>query len=305
MGYSVNINFIIYSYRYNDDSGGTLVLHKLCHLLNQNGYRAFLWPNYKPIFDKNNITKSIVKFLKYFRKSIHRKFATNKFWNTPIASYKDLEDDNTVVIYAELVDGNPLKATNVVRWLLHKPGFHSGSVNYGQNELIFFYLQAYIENLSNIDINNLLYIPNNREDTYVQTNFSAREGTCYILRKGKNRKIIHELGNSILIDGKSHHEIAQIFNNVEYCISYDTYTMYSMYASMCGCKSVVIPEEGISKEKWLPEEEKRYGIAYGFDDVENAVNSRDMLFGRIQNEHEITLWQINSFVNKCSKNFDK
>jgi hypothetical protein len=296
-----NINFIIYTHRYNDDTGGIVVLHKLCHLLNELGFKAYLWPSYRPIFNNRIPFKSVRKILKYYRKEFHRSFSTNSNWNTPIASKTHLKD--SIVIYPEVVDGNPLKAKNVVRWLLHKPGFHSGSVNYGKNELIFFYLKAYIENLSNIDINNLLYIPNNREDTYVQTNFGAREGSCYILRKGKNRKIVHELGNSILIDGKSHHEIAQIFNNVEYCISYDTYTMYSMYASMCGCKSVVVPEDGISKEEWLPDEEKRYGIAYGFDDLKTFDLSRKLLFERFEQEKLQTSIQINNFVIKCEEYF--
>lgn len=297
--YCININFIIYAYRYHDDSGGIVVLHKLCHLLNQNGYKAFLWPNYKPIFDENNIVKSIFQFLKYFRKSIHRKFTTNKLWNTPIASSKDLKNDNSVVIYAEIVDGNPLKAKNVVRWLLHKPGFHTGSVNYDKNELIFFYLKSYVDNLKNVNMKNELYIPNNREETYFDKKLDNRKGSCYILRKGKNRQIVHDLNNSILIDGKSHQEIAKIFNETKMCISYDMYTMYSVYAAMCNCVSIVVPEEGVSEEEWLPDPKTRYGIAYGFDRTEESKNTRQKLLARINEESETLNASLTHFVNEC------
>lgn len=299
----MNINFIVYAYRYHDDSGGIVVLHKLCHLLNQNGYKASLWPNYKPIFDKENIVKSIFQFLKYFRKSVHRKFATNKLWNTPIASYKDLQDENSIVIYAELVDGNPLNAKNVVRWLLHKPGFHSNKINYSKNELVFYYLKSYVDNLTNINMKNELYIANNREETYFDKKLDNREGTCYILRKGKDRKIVHDLNNSILIDGKSHQEIAEIFNRTEMCISYDTYTMYSVYAAMCGCISVVVPEEGVLEEEWLPDPKTRYGIAYGFDKIEESKKTQQKLLERMEEESKTLAISLSYFVDECSKVF--
>ncbi len=294
--------FIIYTYRYNDDIGGIVVQHKLCHLLNELGQQAYLWPNYKPIYTKQNPIKSILAFLKYFRKSIHRKYAVNPLWNTPVADYKDLE--NAIVIYAEIVEGNPLQAKNVVRWLLHKPGFHSQKIKFGINELYFFYLKAYTENLSFVvDEENLLFLPNNREETYHQTNFRERKGSCYILRKGKGREIIHDLSNSILIDGKSHQEIAKIFNEVTYCISYDTYTMYSMYAAMCGCISVVIPENNISKEEWLPEPERRYGIAYGFNDIPEAIETQKLLFPLFKSEKVETNHAIDNFILKCNSYF--
>lgn len=299
----MDINFIVYAYRYHDDAGGIVVLHKLCHLLNKNGYKASLWPNYKPIFDKSKFMKSIFKFLKYFRKSIHRKFATNKLWDTPISCYKDLQNENTVVIYAELVDGNPLNAKNVVRWLLHKPGFHSNKINYSKNELVFYYLKSYIDNLTNINMKNELYIANNREETYYDKKLDSREGTCYILRKGKDRQIIHNVKDSILIDGKSHQEIAEIFNRTKMCISYDTYTMYSVYAAMCGCISVVVPDKGILEEEWLPDSKKRYGLAYGFENIETSKQTQKLLLERMKDEEKNIKISLLYFVDECFKVF--
>jgi len=295
-------NFIIYTYRYNDDIGGIVVQHKLCHLLNQHGQKALLWPDYKSLFDRRNPLKSGLAFLKYFRKSLHKKFTVNPLWDTPVARYKDL--DNAIVVYAEIVEGNPLKAKNVVRWLLHKPGFHTNKINYGTDEVYFFYLKAYIENISfDVDTNNVLYIPNNREETYYQTNFGKRQGSCYIVRKGKGRPIVHDLTDSILIDGKSHQEIAQIFNQVEYCYSYDTYTMYSMYAAMCGCISIVIPEDNVSRDEWLPEAERGYGIAYGMDDIPYAKKTLPLLQSLLSEAETQTTIEIEHFIETCLKTF--
>lgn len=299
---SNDTTFIIYAFSYNDDSGGTVVLHKLCHLLNEEGFNAKLWMNYKPLFDITNPVSSIFKYLKYLKKRITRPFNINTKWNTPIARKEDLTE-KSVVIYPEIVDGNPLKAQNVVRWLLHKPGFHNGVVNYGPSDLIFLYLKAYAENCKNLDLDNMLYIPNNREDVYYQKNFGNREGTCYILRKGKNREIQHDLKNSICIDGKTHKEIAEIFNKVEFCISYDTYTMYSLYAALCGCISVVLPENDVSKEEWSPDGLFSLGIAYGFNDLENAKKTRSLLLDKISKENEEVIQQVHFFANKVNKYF--
>ena len=299
------MKIIIYSFAYNDDSGGTVVLQKLCHLLNENGYNAALWPMKKPVFYKEKPISSLYKFLIYFKKKIRGRFrfARRKDWNTPIATWSDLNDEN-VVIYPEVTDGNPLRMKNVVRWLLHIPGYYTGRVEYGKDDLIFYYAKAYLNGFKELDSSYELYIPNYREDTYYQKNFGKREGSCYILRKGKNKKIVHDLTNSILIDGKSHQEIAEIFNKVEYCISYDAYTMYSIYAVMCGCKSVIIPDEGISKEEWQPDEKQRYGLAYGFDDLEYAQKTRDLLLKQIKIENEKVPKALENFINKCRIKFN-
>lgn len=126
---STKPNFIIYAPAYKDDSGGIIVLHKLCHLLNELGHQAYLWPNQFGV--RPTLWKKIKRSLKKFP------YHTNSEYNTPIAN-KSLFHENSIVVYSEVDYGNPLAAKNVVRWLLHKPGFHTGVINYGKNELTFF-----------------------------------------------------------------------------------------------------------------------------------------------------------------------
>lgn len=295
-------NYIIFTCSYDDNNGGVVVLHQLCDLLNKCGEKAFIWNCHKPIFSTKHIFKTILKYMKYFRKNLKYGFKTNPLLDTPVATKHDLM--NSIVIYAEVVDGNPLNAKHVIRWLLHKPGFNSaGRINYGNDELFFFYLKAYDDARFNKDGDNLLHIENTRSNIYKPLNNSIRKGTCYILRKGKNREIVHDTKNSILIDGKSHEEIAEIFNSVEYCISYDTYTMYSVYAVMCGCISIIVPEKGVSKKEWQPNEEDCYGLAYGFDDIEYALNTRELLLNKLQNMEYDSLENVKVFINKSKDYF--
>jgi hypothetical protein len=78
-------------------------------------------------------------------------------------------------------------------------------------------------------------------------------------------------------------DYVNVFNIYEYFYSYDPCTFYSVIAAMCGCISVVVKVEGLSKEDWLnilaPIEylketgEQLYGIAYGEEEIEFAKNT--------------------------------
>jgi len=297
------MKFIIVTRGYDDDSGGIVVLHQLCDRLNKLGYEAYLWPFFKPPLDFSNPFKAAYLFFRYFRKNIKYRFKKNPKLNTPTASYEDLED--SVIVYPEVMVGNPLQAQKVVRWLLHKPGFNNGGkIEFGKDDLFFYYDKAFDDSRFNVHPDNHLHIVSQRSDVYKVTNHGKREGTCYLLRKGSKRKIVHELNGSILVDGLSHEDTAQVFNEAEYCISYDTYTMYNVYAAMCGCIPIIIPEEGVSKEQWQPVEEGRYGMAYGFDDIEYAKQTRPLLLNYLKKQECESNESVNRFVEKCKEYFD-
>lgn len=297
--YSLN-KFIIFSPGYDDHSGGSVVLHQLCDRLNRLGYQALLWPLFKPIIDTERPFRSMYLFFRYFRKKLKYGYGLNPNLNTPIATYQDLI--GSIVIYPEITVGNPLRAEWVVRWLLHKPGFNNGGkIDFGENDLFFYYDKAFDDSRFNRNPENLLHIISQRKDVYKVTNNEKREGTCYLLRKGNKRKIVHDTTDSILIDGMSHKDTAKVFNQIEFCISYDTYTMYTVYAAMCGCIPIIIPEEGISKEEWQPIVENRYGVAYGFDDLEWAIETRPLLLNSLEEQERDSNHSVEQFVEKCKQ----
>ncbi|MDP3588625.1 MAG: hypothetical protein Q8R58_11285 [Sulfuricurvum sp.] len=297
------MKFIIVAPGYDDNAGGIVVLHQLCDRLNNLGHKAYLWPFFKPSLDFTNPFKSIYLFFRYFRKQIKYGFKKNPKLYTPTASYRDLED--AIIVYPEVIVGNPLNAKRVARWLLHKPGFNNGGkIDFGTYDLFFYYDKAFDDSRYNFHPDNHLHIISQRSDVYRIANNGTRKGSCYLLRKGYKRELVHDTTNSRLIDGLSHEDTAQVFNQVEYCISYDTYTMYNVYAAMCGCIPVVIPEKGITKEQWQPNEENRYGIAYGFDDVEYAVQTRPLLLQHIEKQERESNESVMHFVEKCKTYFD-
>lgn len=260
--------FVIYAPSYDEDSGGCIALHKLCHILNSIDYSAFLFPDIR----SNTQFSTLGREMSYssFDDLVSRNFKSNSTFQCPILSAESLTEikfsNNVVTVYPEVTDGNPLDAKNVVRWLLHDLGFHTGRININRGDFIVPY---------DLDIKKLLipgcqvsssflrvlHIPFDKYNIVGES--SKRSGTAYCMRKGKGKKIVHAEKNGILIDGKSHNEISEIFKRVERFYSYDTKTTYSRLAVLCGCESIVVPDDGVTLTEWCSDPKFRIGIHYG------------------------------------------
>lgn len=300
----MKFKFIIYTSSFSENSWWVIALHYLCHLLNEKWQEAYIK---RFIYPPKLETKSLIRFVRtfwyfliYFYKKYFEKFKTYRFFNTPIIN-KIKNIDDYIVIYPEIIKWNPLNAKNVVRWFLMKPN----GIDYWNNELYFYYQEAFNDHLVNKDLSNKLRNIYHFTDIYKQTNFWKRSWKCYIVRKWWNRIKKEDINDGIVIDWKSHSEIAKIFNTCEYCISYDLYTFYSYYATLCGCKSIVIPEEWVSKEKWQPEEKLRYWICYWFQEIDkyNIHDEKEKINLLINEEKIETEKSIDNFLKKCFKHF--
>ena len=298
------IDIVIYAPSYDANIGGSIVLHKLCDALNSSGKcRASLFPflsgsgrHYSIKKNRKNpggVRAKLRRALSgaWFRAVLKLKcairsqrFKTNPGWNTPIFDFDLFGQtdpfEGKVVVYPEIVSGNPLQARQVVRWLLHNPGFHSQEVHFGVNELHFRFshetVPAIIPGSFVSDL--VLTIVHVPWEFYNMNDVPAeRRGVAYSLRKGAYKPLVHDVENSTLIDGKTHAEVASIFKNSQLFISYDSRSMYSQLASLCGCDSVIVPDPGVSEADFFKSTESAYGIAYGFEGIEAARNSRDLL----------------------------
>jgi len=290
--------FIIFATEYAENLGGPIALHKLCDLLNRAGYEAYLYPYFKsydlhtyniddiPGYLKElnsifSLTQTVPIGMPVSLDQFESVFWVNGNFNTPVylPERNITFNDDWIVVYPEITFGNPLRAKNVVRWLLHNPGFHNGKIFYGQNELYFRYSEAFKKfHFSGSKTSDLilmiLHLP--LDIFYENPTSQERKGTAYMIRKGYNRKIIHNLENSIQIDGKSNREIADILRSVKTFISYDPSTLYSNLAVLCGCESVVVPIDGIEEDQWVPNY-INYGVAYGFENIEKARNTAPLM----------------------------
>lgn len=271
---------VIYTYDFDMGIGGIKVMHKLCHILNTMGYESYLMPIH-----------------------IHSTF-TVYYDNTPIITQEILENlSDCIVVYPEGIQYNPLESKYVVRWVLGPPR-HEDIATWSGDDLVFWYMDYYYVDFVG-QRNNTLFVTENHSDIFYNR-YMEREGSCYSIRKCKNPQLIHPQ-DSIFIP---YHgagnllELAQLFNKTKIFYCYDNYTFLNVQAAMCGCISVVIPDGTKSKEEWLQGSRlNKYGVAYGLNDIERAVDTLPFLFKEMDQIELETNTQIRIFVNKCLDKF--
>ena len=214
--------------------------------------------------------------------------------------------DNVIVVYPEITNGNPLGAKNVARWMLYPIGINGGNPNtHNKYDLIIGWGKECSGGGYIINEDNSIIIKHIMSNIYKNLNLSPRNQTCYMIRKGRKwgQSFDQHPQDSICIDGKSHQEISDIFNDCHTFYCYDPHTYYSTYASMCGCDSIVVPPKTLPKEDWKNSIEDTYGIAYGIDDLERARKTRPLMLEYIKNQYNSNIENTCKFVKLCESHF--
>lgn len=301
---------IIYTPSYDENSGGRVVMHYLCHLANSIGYEAYLVKSSNiTLFDFNYPLRSIYRIIRGAL-SLLTPIKTNVNFNTPVLKKIPKNLDDYIVVYYELVIGNPLNAKNVIRYMLHFPGYHTGFAFFGFNEYHILWEQT----------NNVMDFPHCKRQefpmkvTYMldniynkidAINYDERSSDCYMIRKGIGKPFIHP-DNAIKLDGFKHEDIASIFKKSRYFYCYDEYTMYTRFAAMCGCIPIVVPDNQFKKKSdWNISKFVSYGIAYGLEEIDKAKEENETLEKLIEEEKNILLKGIEESFISASQFFKK
>jgi len=256
--------FRIYTPQFNDDSGGVMVLHVLCKKILSSGYECkIINMNDTPINSVNNT---------------YKQYYTNKN-----------DTENCIVIYPEIISGNPLNAKKIIRWILCDLGKHCDKNIYktwNKKDIIYFF------GTFNPKITVSKYLFCFEFDKSIKKiNNNERTKDCYEIRKAhkfhNNLKFIHP-NDSYEIKNLSLKDTIDVFNKHRYYYCYDPYTFNMVIASLCGCIPIVIKIENTTKKDWAKslycgqylienKKDSLYGIAYGKEEIEYAINTNNMV----------------------------
>jgi len=284
----VMLNKRIYIVSYDGYGGGTVVLSELCRCLCRLGYDARIVREVEKALGKNLFEKIKCHYRSIVFNIMQKKHRTSfllfrcprQFSDTRIEIFPSRIPEDAIVLYPECVYGNPLKAKNVVRWLLYHYKYADDPNAYSPSDLFVTYRDIFNEKTLNPNLYKV-YIASFDKHLYRQYNFSERSGNCYIIRKGKDRIDLPKSFEGPVIDDMKEEEKVAVFNRCKFCYSYDTQTTLIQIASICGCISIVVPEPGKTRKDYQTEndEDSPCGVAYGESESEIswAISTRQQL----------------------------
>lgn len=317
---ALGLPIVIWAPNFDENSGGCIVLHALAYQLRQLGIEAYISKDlpkapetasrerrFGLLWAMNELRQANRNRLARRRggppaQNIRLPHHVHAHAAMPVPSAPYLGERSFIAVYPEIIRGNPFGAPHVARWLLFDPGASAGDGRFGQDELTFFYQPAFAANFAGADPDNLLQTRWLRDDIYSNHGSDSRSAQCRMIRKGDAAGVPDD-DTAILLDGKSHAEIASIFNRCDRFYCHDPYTMYLYYAALCGCTPIVVPQANLTGETWRASFEMKHGVAWGEDEVEWAIATRDQLFVDMARARQAEVENVRGFVHKLKVRF--
>ena len=210
---------------YRHSSAGIRCLHYLCHALNQLGEEAYIV----------NATS--------FNHRLHTPQLTSE-----IVHKHYLAGKHPIVVYPEVVEGNPLHIPSVARWLLNRPGHIGGTMDFNPSEEIFYFarwclpagMNGKILNFPSVD-GEIFNNKNNSQD-------QSRSGVYYYANKyyASGGQLVPGITGEAISLGLeislSPEDIAEILRTAEVLYCYEL-TSLIPEALSCGCPVLIVPSD--------------------------------------------------------------
>lgn len=267
--------FLIYIDSFDYTSGGQVAMHKLCHDIRQLGYEAYITSE-----------------------------QTHPKLNTVFVGDKRLSKKNCVVIYPEIVHGNPLNANYVVRWVLNTPGVCGGVGegfynNLNDKDLIYKY-SPFFEYKGKVD--GILRCSFIDYDIFTNRHITRDIDECFLIKKGGMQKQLHT-NNAVNLANFQHdwHRAAELFNRCKRFYCYDNECFWVTLAALCGCVSVVIPNTTLESVSWKEHfPYNKCGVAFGLEEVKHAEETIRDVYNNCIKCQQSDLELVQAMINKCN-----
>jgi hypothetical protein len=259
-------------------SGGVIALHSLCDRLNRIGHTATMCP-------------------------MGENFTTRPGWNTPVALNADL--DGAIVVYPEIVEGNPLGAARVVRWMLNRPGYIAGrGMSESPDDLLVAYTSAIDPTVP------VLFLP-----VVDPTVFFPKDspGSGALLWVGKNTGRAADVGVDFEAMGATEitfrwpatkQELGDAMRRADVLYTLDTMSAICLEATLCGTPVVLFPD---SRWDRATIERSEGGVAglcwYGEDDLDACRTAALTAYPRYLDSLAVADRSVAEFAALCESHF--
>ncbi|WP_194788002.1 glycosyltransferase family 2 protein [Pseudomonas sp. UFMG81] len=212
--------YYVFAPDYRETSSGICVLHYLCHALNLAGYEAYV-----------------------------TQCATNPNLRTPILTEEIRQRHKAIglapiAVYPEVLDGNPLGASVVARYILNREGFLTGrAIDAQDSDLYFYYTQDFRGDANSDD---LLLLPIIDSELFSPPVEPVERSGHYLYLNRIDRSLVdHSLMPDdvqilSMANPKTLAQLAEIFRTASVLYSYEI-SATCTEAMLCGCPVIYMP----------------------------------------------------------------
>lgn len=215
------IKFLIVAPVYNHKSAGICLLHKLCDALNKQGHFVALILTSSNNFQyTNNPIYFGPRYIKYQLKDIYE--------------YESFVKSG-VVIYPEIISGNPLNAQHVVRYMLNKEGKVSGNKTLASEQDFILAFSKEFHAQPNAILTGI--VQNLEFNDFDSKPTDQRNLNLTYIGKGSTHQECFVIPNSVEINRQyptNQSQLAMLLKNTRYFFSWDTVSQINIDALFCG-----------------------------------------------------------------------
>lgn len=307
------INFVIVIDRFDYASGLNHCMHHLAYRLNLLGENVYTFGNGKPGFQYK--TLNISNWNHSFSNFVYH-------WNNDTKILNNFDKDKTIFIICATGLGKLhdefKNMGKICQWIL-RPGAIDRP---NDDDSIIVYMNEAC-NVSNTRCDCIM-MTNNFDLHFWNEGDKKRNKNCYLTKRlnletdsnfieynlnklqglSIHKNLVHidkilPFAGGWDFDQKSKYLIKPIFQESEYFLSFEKYTALNQFAALCGCKVIVLDKNSeFSKDiEELPECNK--GLAFGFDNLQHALNTRHLLRDQLKQIEKSQRDQVKNFINLC------
>jgi hypothetical protein len=148
--------------------------------------------------------------------------------------------ENDIVVYPEVVAGNPLRFHRVVRWVLFFPGELGGAKTYHPGEVLFTWSKSYMEAP-------LLTVPSIDTSLFFDEGLPKMQDCCFVHKGGRWRHLPELEGlleiNMTFPETREH--LARVLKTTGTLYSFDSNSLLNAEARLCGAKVKLVNDDGL------------------------------------------------------------
>lgn len=271
--------YYIYMPEYRRNSAGIRVMHMLCDALNRSGQEAYITSEHSP-------AELVTPFLSEDVKRRHQALGLE-----PIG------------IYPEIIDGNPLNANIVVRYLLNQPGFIKTTADYGDNDIFYAYTRDLVQ--PGMPADRVMFLPAFDLSVFRPSDDPGKRvagKVCYYQGRSQQATIDPALlpADAVEITPRwpdSWEALSDLFQQCEYFYCGESSGL-AAEAVLCGCLAVVLPSDWVPN-KIAQHESKSHGVAWSLepDELERARSTLGMLRERLMMQQREFWEALDRFID--------